>query len=107
MVNVCALTVTQPIVIMAATIASKFRFPKCIFPPFFEKKADAAPGELQLNSEILFFAKAQRRRAYRCQESAWSATPAITMDRFAADRVRRAFGVASTSASTPVVRQES
>jgi hypothetical protein len=38
-------------------------------PPFFEKKADAAPGELQLNSEILFFAKAQRRRAYRCR---WS-----------------------------------
>jgi hypothetical protein len=32
-VSVCALTVMQPMVIIAATITGKFRVLKCIFPP--------------------------------------------------------------------------
>jgi len=86
-VSVCALTVTRPMVIMAATIASKFRFPKCIFPsPFCERKADAAPGELQLNSEILFFAKAPGagRRAHRCR---WSRIGALAFRIFVMTKV--------------------
>jgi hypothetical protein len=58
-VSVCALTVMQPMVIIAATIASKFRFFKCIFASSFcATKVDATPSELQHNSEILFL---QRR----------------------------------------------
>src|SRR5215469_9330727 len=49
-------------VIMAATIASKFPFPECMFPPLFvcNENVDATSTELQRNSDILF---SQTRRS--------------------------------------------